>query len=267
MSHPGITDIVVDINDFVIVADMVQGVLFLAKNGGINLMVKQAAMDEKYLIRRFFDIIREVPAVTEYDNVYYYEKVEIPPILMDYLMDNDTDENILAKITDHIENNASWMEKRGWLAVAEMTFNSEMSTKYRMWNAENLRLLEQLSKHYTIHMLGNCNKRSLKNMIDLNPGVTDSIITSSDVRECKCSQSGDYVIYQKFLEHTDLNPDTTLFIEFYQGYIDALKLYNSNINTILYRGKDKKKEFIKELREYLGIHICYKYIKGQKTSF
>ena len=264
-----ITDIVVDINDFAIVANMIQGVVFLAKNGGMNLMLKQALMDEKYLIRRFFDMIRGVESVTKYTNEYDYDGVIIPPILMDYLLDNDTDENILSKIVEHLENTSSWMEKKGWIAVAEMTFNSSMSTTYRIWNAENLRMLEQLSKHYTIHMLGNCNRRSLDNMIDINDNIKDHItghiVTSSDIRDFKCSQSGHHAMFEKFLEVTKLNKDKVLFIEVHPGYIEALNNLDPTIKTILYRGKDNKKDFIEELNRYLGIDIDYNYIKGKSN--
>lgn len=268
-----ITDIVVGINDFLVVIDTIPGLLFLSQNGGINLMVKSAMNDEKYLLRKFFKAIEEVPSVNNIQHDYYYNDFVIPPILVDHLLDLDTDENMLRKIKDHLQKTASWMEKKGLLTIAEMTFGHKTGTKYRIYNKENMRMIEQLSQHYTIHMLGNCSRKSLDQLIDKDPTINNhvngNIVTSTDIDDLQCSQSGRYDVYHKFLKTYNIDPAKTLFIETQEGHIEALKRYSgvigNPIRSILYRGKNKKKEFVNELSNMLGVDIDYHYIKNGHT--
>ena len=267
-----ITDIIVGINDFLVVIDTVPGFLFLSQNGGVNLMLKSVVNDDKYLLKRFFNAIEDVPAVNKIQHTYYYNDFVIPPVLVDHLLDKDTDENMLEKIKKHLNETASWMERKGLLTIADMTFGHKIGTKYRIYNKENMRLIEQLSENYTIHMLGNCSRKSLDQLIDKDNSIYDhvkgNIVTSTDLSDLQCSQTGRYDIYHKFMESYNIDPTKTLFIETQPGHIKALEQYSKYIGqpirTILYQGGKNKKKFVSELSELLGIDIDFQYIKNNK---
>ena len=55
-----ITDIVVDINDFLVIANMKHGAIHMAKNGGLTMMLSSAVMEEKFLLKKFFKSIEVV---------------------------------------------------------------------------------------------------------------------------------------------------------------------------------------------------------------
>lgn len=256
-----ITDIVVEINDFLIIPNTVVGFLYLSKNGGINLMAKSVVNQEKYLIQKFFESIKDITPVVPHDPIFYCD-VEVPPILLDYLLDNDTDENILVKINQHLEQNASWLERKGLMAIAEMTFNNSMCNTYKMYNMENLRLIEQLSKHFRVHLLGNCSRKSFDNMDPTLLSFVSSITTSADIKDVKCSSTDRLSIYHKFLTyHINAVPEGLLFIETNIGYINTLNNYDPNIKTILYRGGTEKEKFVNDLSLLLGVPINFNYIK------
>ena len=260
-----ISDIVVDINDFLIVANMKSGFIQMGTNGGVAMMVKSAVKeDDKYLIKKFFKAIIDVPSITGYPDIYY-ENVLIPPILIDHLLDRDTDKNILNKIRQHLTDNSSWLETNGLMSIAEMSFDSDMSSHYRMYNKQNIKLVELLmDAGYCVHLLGNCSRRSLDKIIDYHGKFEiDSITTSSDLKSLKCSNSNKYDIYDKFLTNSGLEPSSTLFMEVNQGYIDAINHFNPDIPTILYRGKTEKEEFVAELAKLLDIDLDFSYI-GKK---
>ena len=237
------TDIVVSINDFLIEADTVSGGIYIGKNGGLGLLAKCAMKENQYLIQKFFGYLEAVPSKGIYEHRYYYEDMLIPTIMMDHLLNNDTDENILKKVKVHINKVAKWMDKKGILAIADITFSHEISSKYMRANENNMNIIKALSKDYTIHILGNCNKVMMDKMIHKNifEHVNGNIITSSDLKDMKCSQSKRYNIYDKFLQKCGIDPVTTLFIETHQGHIDALGEYgktkNIEIQTILYDSK------------------------------
>ena len=86
-----IKDIVVEINDFLIIANMMHAFIYLSQNGGINIMLKSVGMDQKFIVRKFFKAIQGVKPFADYDNKYYYGDLTIPPIVVDHLLDNDTD--------------------------------------------------------------------------------------------------------------------------------------------------------------------------------
>ncbi len=268
-----ITDIVVGINDFMVVIDTIPGLIFLSKNGGVNLMLKSAMNDERFLLKKFFKSIEGVPSVNNMQHTYYYNDFIIPPVLVDHLLDLDTDDNMLRKIKEHLNENASWMERKGLMTIAEMTFGHAVGTKYRMYNKENMRLIEQLSTKYTIHMLGNCSRKSLDQLIEKDNSIHDyvkgNITTSTDLEDLQCSQSGRYDVYHKFLETYGIDPSKTLFIETQSGHIEALKKYSKQIEkpirTILYRGKSEKKNFIAEVSQLLKFPIDFYYIKNGHT--
>lgn len=257
-----ITDIVVDINDFLIVANMKAGIIKMGTNGGISMMVKSAVKeDDKYLIKKFFNAILDIPSINQNSNIYY-ENVLIPPILVDHLFDLDTDENILAKIQKHLNRTASWFEIKGLMSIAEMSFDSDMSSHYRMYNRQNIKIVELLmDAGYRVHLLGNCSRRSLDKIIDHHGKFdVDSVTTSSDIGVLKCSKGDRYDMFDCFLKRSGLNPNNTLFIEVHQGYINAINNFNPNIPTILYRGKTEKRSFIKDLSKLLDIDLDYDYI-------
>ena len=253
-----ITDIVVSFNDFLLEADKVGGGLYICQNGGMGLLAKSANKPVIYVMQKFFEYIQGVPSKGTYDHVYYYDDLIIPPILIDHLLDNDTDENILKKVKIHINKNAKWMDKKGILAIADMTFHHEISSNYRVTNQVNIEIVKNLSKHFTIHLLGNCSKISADKMakdgkfVDINGHV----VTSSELGSIKCSRSGKYDIYEKFLSKCGINPINCLFIETHPGHIKAIKEYGKSrhihIKTMLY-DKEKQSDFATELSEIVGI--------------
>jgi len=252
------TDIVVSINDFLIEADTVSGGIYIGKNGGLGLLAKCAMKEDQYLMQKFFGYMEAIPSKGTYEHRYYYEDMLIPTIMMDHLLNNDTDENILKKAKDHINIVAKWMDKKGILAIADITFSHEIGSEYMRANENNMNIIKSLSKDYTIHILGNCNKVMMDKMVDrkLFEHVNGNIMTSSDLKDMKCSQSKRYDIYDKFLQKCGIDPVTTLFIETHQGHIDALGEYgktkNIQIQTILYDCK-LRDVFITNLSNMLGV--------------
>jgi len=254
-----ITDIVVEINDFLVVPDTVAGMLYLSQNGGVNLMLKSAVKEERYLLNMFFQSIQDVPSVTETEHDYYFYDIKIPPIVMDHLLDADTDENILRKVENYLKKKGSWMSKNGLIAIARMTFHHHLCSKYRMYDTENMELLNKLSKKYTIHLLGNCSRESLNTMVETDKSVLDcvegNILTSSDLNDVKCSSSDKWSIYDKFFEKCNIKPENTLFIETHPGHIGAINKYaetiGKNITTILY--ENDKLEFMTKLSQIVSI--------------
>ncbi len=268
MDTQKITDVVVDINDFLIVANMKHGGIHMGSHGGITMMLTSAVKEEKFLLKKFFRSIEGVEGITNLEHEIYYEGVPIPSILVDHLFDNDSDDNILGNIKTYLDENASWMEKNGLIAIAEMTFNTDMSSYYRMYNKENLRIVYALiANGYRVHLLGNCSRRSLDKIINVHGNLlgghhVTSITTSTDLKSLKCSSGNNHDMVAKFLEAKKFNPESTLFIEINQGYIDAIRKYDDKIPTLLYRGKDEKVDFLKELCTLLNIKISYDDIKG-----
>ena len=98
INKPIFTDIVVSINNFLIEADTVSGGLYIGKNGGLGLLAKCAMKEDQYLMKKFFGYIEAVPSKEIYDHRYYYDNMLIPTIIMDHLLNNDTDENILKNL-------------------------------------------------------------------------------------------------------------------------------------------------------------------------
>ncbi|GAG78668.1 unnamed protein product, partial [marine sediment metagenome] len=191
-NNADITDIVVSINDFLLEADIISGGLYICKNGGVGLLTKSANKDNRYVMKKFFGYIEAVKPVEEYEYDYYYEDMKIPPILLDHLLDKDTDENILQKVKAKINKTAKWMDKKGILAIADMTFSHAISTDYRKTNKDNMQLLDMLSKTFKIHLLGNCSNIAMGNMIDRGDfeTINGNIVTSAELGTLKCSQSG-----------------------------------------------------------------------------
>lgn len=264
MESKTITDIVVDINDFLIVANMKHGAIHMTKNGGITMMLNSAMREEKFLLKKFFKSIENLEASTQLADKYYYENVILPPILVDYLFDAESDEVLLTKIHDHLNDNASWMERNGLSAIAEMSFDSDISPYHRMYNKENMRLVEILKKNgYRIHLLGNCSRRSLDKIMEVHGKLNvDSITTSADIKALKCSSGSNTKIFEKYMTEKGFDPNKTLFIEFNQGYIDTINKYDNRIKTIRYWGKDQKIYFVEELANLLNIDIDFDFIKG-----
>lgn len=260
-----ISDIVVDINDFLIVANMKSGIIQMGTNGGVAMMIKSAVKDDdKYLIKKFFKAILDIPSINTYHDIYY-ENVLIPSILVDHLFDKDTDENILNKIREHLNINSSWLETNGLMSIAEMSFDTDVSSHYRMYNKQNMKLVELLmDAGYGVHLLGNCSRRSLDKIINHHGKFEiDSITTSSDINSLKCSVTNNHDMFEKFLTITKLNPETTLFIEVNQGYIDAINKFNPDIPTILYKGKTEKESFVEDLAKLLDIDLDFSYITSK----
>lgn len=252
INKPNITDIVVGINDFLIEADTVSGGLYIGKMGGVGLLAKCAMNEDQYLMKKFFGYINDVPPKEPYENQYYYDDMLIPPILMEHLLNNDTAENILTKVRDHIEKTAKWMDRKGILAIADITFSDEISSDYMKPNDLNMKIVKLLSNDYTIHILGNFNRITMNKMVDkkIFEHVNGNIITSSDLKELKCSKGNNYNIYHKFFQQCGIDPVTALFIETHQGHIDSLIKYGESIgieiNTLLYN-KDDRDSFVSEL--------------------
>ncbi len=255
-----ITDIVVSINDFLIDPDTVSGGIYMCQNGGVGLLAKSAMKEEKYILKKFFGYIEAIPSNESYDYRYYYEDLLLPPILIDHLLDNDTDENIIRKAKTRINKTAKWMDKNGILALVDITFHHEISNNYRKPNTGNLKIIKSLSQNYVVHLLGNCNRNAMDKLIDKKvfECVNGNIITSSDLKELKCSISKRYDIYDKFLNKYNIDPSGCLFIETHQGHINALNEYGkakgADINTILYNPADRK-SFVKELSDRLGFSL------------
>ena len=270
MEH--ITDIVVDINDFLVVVNVGKGIGFLAKSGGINLMARSVVRDSRFLMRKFFGSIQDVYTENLFsDQEIYFVDFKIPDIIVDHLLDLDSNENVLDKIRIHLGENASWIERNGLIAIADMSFNHDLFTTYRSYNAENLRLVELLSEYYCIHMMGNPSKITLQKLLDnddsLIENISGNVLTSAELLALKCSKTLQYDIYQKFFEKTKLNPATTLFIETNQGYVDAVHNYGLQngikTNAILYQGKKAKEGFVKNLGKELHVDLDWEYIKGE----
>ena len=160
------------------------------------------------------------------------------------------------------------MDKKGILAITDMTFSHAISINYRKINTDNMKLLELLSKRFSIHLLGNCSRISMDNMINRGDfkGVNGNIVTSSDLGTLKCSQSGRYDIYEKFLTEHSLDPTTCLFIETHPGNITAIHNYAKfrgiQIRTILYQ-KDKRQDFIQGLSKMVGMDLDVTDVVGE----
>lgn len=255
-SDQEIKDIIVNLNDFLICPDTISGGLYITKNGGVGLLAKCATKDNLYLMRKFITYIEKIPSNHAYENKYYYEDILLPPILLDHLLGNDTDTNILIKVREHINKTAKWLDRRGILALAEMTFSNQISGDYFKINSVIMDIIKSLSERYNIHILGNCNRQSMIKFFndDRFKCINGNIVTSSDIKELKCSKTNNYTVYDKFLKQYNINPNTCLFIETQQGYIDTLNTYNKLNNTgircILYNYLEHD-SFVKQLYEIL----------------
>ncbi len=268
-NNSNITDIVVPINDFLLEADTVSGGLYICQNGGVGLLAKSANKDNRYVMKKFFGYLEPIESIGVYEYDYYYEDMKIPRIMMDHLLDKDTDKNILQKVKDHINKEAKWMDKKGILAITDMTFSHAISIDYRKINTDNMKLMDMLSKSFTVHLLGNCSRISMDNMIDRGDfkGVNGNIVTSSDLGTLKCSKSGRYDIYEKFLTEHSLDPTTCLFFETHPGNITAIHNYamfrGVQIRTILYQKDKKRQDFVQGLSKVVEMDLDTGNIAGE----
>ncbi len=253
----GITDIVVSLNDFLLEADIIGGGLYICQKGGMGLLTKSANKPNIYIMKKFFGYLEPIIPKEQYLHDYYYNDDKLPQILIDYLLDNDTNDNILTKVKNHINEKAKWMDKKGILAIADMTFHQDISSNYRLINKKNMDILTRLSSKYTIHILCNSNKLFITKLIDMGKlnSINGHIVTSSELGDLKCSQSGRYDIYDKFITKYNINLSTSLFIETHPGNIKAIENYskvkNLNIKTLLYK-KENRESFLNELKELVG---------------
>jgi FMN phosphatase YigB (HAD superfamily) len=257
-----ITDIVVPLNEFLITADTVSGGLYICKNGGMGLLTKSTLKDDRYIMKKFFGYIESVPSKVKYDHEYYYDDMKLPPVVIDHLLDNDTDENILSKVKQEINKKAKWMDRKGILAIAEMTFNHDISTKYRKINPENIKLLQELSEKFNVHILGNCSQIGLDKILDIHSNTFNSIngniVCSAEMGSIKCSKSGRYDIYDNFLSKCGIDIERTVFVETHIGHIKALENFGKykevNIKSILYN-QTNQTMFLSDLSKLLHINI------------
>lgn len=243
-----ITDIVLPINDFLLEPDIVSGGLYICKSGGAGLLAKSANKDNKYIIEKFFNYLMLVNPKEPYDKKYYYDGMELPPIMLDYLLDNDSPEVILDKVKTRINNNSKWMDRKGILALVDMTFDPEISFNYRKFNPMVRDLIDKLKTKYNIYFLDNCDK-SISNKLGFD------IFSSYKLKTIKCSEGTNYQIYKDFMEQTNINPNNILFVETLPGYIDSINNYAKqrgvNIKALLYN----KETFIKDLSDILDISL------------
>tara|TARA_R110001632_G_scaffold216925_2_gene345389 strand:- start:264 stop:1061 length:798 start_codon:yes stop_codon:yes gene_type:complete len=265
MEQNKITDVVFDINDFIVIANMKQGAIHMGTHGGFTMMISGALKDEKYLLKKFFKSIENVPAINEIKHEIFYEEVPIPPILIDHLFDLSSDDVILTKIRDHLEETSNWLECSGYIAIAEMTFDSSVSAEYRLYNKENMRIIKTLTDQgFRVHLLGNCSKRSLDEIQKVHGTLpVSSIMTSTEIGKLKCWNGASSKIWEIFLDRSEIHPTSVLFVELSHGYIDAVKNFDDRIRTILYQGKEKKVLFLEELSSILDIEIDFDLIKGK----
>jgi len=252
-----ITDIVFPINDFLIEADTVSGGVYICKSGGMGLLTKSANKDNMYIVQKFFSYLQGIDSINNNSDEHYYDGIRLPPVLMDYLLDNDTGENILSKAKPHIYKNAKWMDYRGITALAEMTFNSKICLNFRKINRDIKKLLKHLSKHFRVHLLDNCDKiitTKLKSETKINGHVS----TSCELKSLKCSKGNRYDIYEKFVTAHGIDISRTLFVECLDGYIDSINAYGNfrgmSVRCIKY-DKLKYDTFITELSNILNISI------------
>lgn len=257
--NPKIKNIIVNISDFLVEPDIKSGTLHLSTNGGLNLILTASFKPKNYLVKSFFKMLEDIPGTQEVGHSYYFADLPFPPIIIDHLMNTESDEILLKKAIDHIKDKVSWRKRDGYIAMAEMTFNQ---TKFHKEVPENLELINKLSQHFTIHILANWSRTMLDKMEEESPDIFKDIqglkITSSDIKALKCSQAKSYDIYKRFFETHDIDPETCCFLETDTGYIESLDKYASdhqvNISRLLYV-KDKRDDFLKSLSIELGLSV------------
>lgn len=262
-----ITDIVIPINDFLLEADAVSGGLYICKSGGAGLLAKSANKDNTYVIAKFFNYLLPVQPKEKYEKKYYYDELELPPIMLDYLLNNDTPSNILSKIKAHINESAKWMDRRGILALVEMTFDPAISFGYRKVNPQIKSLIDILSKRYKIHILDNCDPHTHSNLSKI-VNVNGNISMSHHTKQIKCSGGNNYEVYSHFITQHKLNMENVLFIETLGGYMDAIKKYSvfRGIDTnILHYDKFNYECFLINLSSILNIKIRENGIETKKS--
>jgi hypothetical protein len=250
-----ITDIIVPLNDFILEPDVVSASLYICKNGGAGLLAKSANKDNTYIMEKFFGYLEPISAKTPSGRCYYYNNMKIPDIMVDFLLNNDTNENILLKIREQINANAKWMDKRGILSLVDITFDNAISLNYRKINTKITNLISSLGKYFTVHLLDNCDAYVSKKLYDL-VSINGITCTSSMCKLLKCSQGDNYDIYSHFISQNKINMSNALFIETLPGYINAINNYSKyrgiNVNSLLY-DKINYDDFIKNLSEMLNI--------------
>lgn len=256
-----IKHVVVDINDFLVVAEMKNGALHMVKNGGITMIARTAiGGDNKNLLKEFFNVIRGVESKVEYLDVEYFGII-LPPILVEHLMDVSHSDNILRRINEHIDKNVGYWNRSGYKAIAKMSFASDEQPIYRRYNQQNLRLVEIMNKKgYNVHVLGNCSRASL-DAIEVGHGKLPVIssTTSADIKHLKCASGKNCQIYDEwFSRRPTIKPEEVLFVEVQEGYAKSVNLSRARAQTILYRGQEQKADFIDEISERLGLKITLK---------